>query len=302
MIDLPELADWTLDTVHLLVAEGVFEAERFDLKETLPHPKNWDTKDRLLKAIAAFANSYGGFFVFGIKDDKNLSSADRVVGMPVAYDLPEHFGNYPAKCQPAVEWRPKNPAIRLTNGKVLHVVHVSPSPRRPHAVEADGGSFVFPKRTNKGNEVMSYEEIRTAFQISEFRRSKIAVLIAELDHINALANSVKSDLQQKEHVIQQGHVLQAAWAMRYPTMLLDTCLADVHALIENDGDLWGDLRVVRTAAGYHNAICEGFSNIAYLKTNNQPRQDRQHYDQVEARADVLIKHTICAIDGLRTHL
>lgn len=61
----------------------------------------------------------------------------------------------------------KNPPIVLTTGRLVHVVYIPPSFLAPHAVETDGG-FVFPKRTNKGTELMSIEEIRGAFRYTEF--------------------------------------------------------------------------------------------------------------------------------------
>ncbi len=62
---IPEtLADWTLDVVGALLTQGVFESDRFDFKEVLPHSKNAKGKDRLRKTCAAFGNAGGGYLIF----------------------------------------------------------------------------------------------------------------------------------------------------------------------------------------------------------------------------------------------
>ena len=58
---IPEtLAGWNLEVVRALVEQGVFETDRFDFKETLPHSKDEKGKSRLRRDVAAFANSGGG--------------------------------------------------------------------------------------------------------------------------------------------------------------------------------------------------------------------------------------------------
>ena len=65
------LEDWTLESLTSLVERG-FESESFDLKERLPHPASDKGKRRLRKEVAAFANSAGGFLIFGVADDRAL--------------------------------------------------------------------------------------------------------------------------------------------------------------------------------------------------------------------------------------
>jgi len=193
---IPEALDgWTLDVLHALVEQGVFETDRFDFKEMLPHTKDDDGKRRLRKDSAAFANSAGGFFVFGIKNDKGLPAADRLVGLRATGDFPEQFGNYPSTCEPSVEWTFKNPAIPLLNGNVVHVVHVPSSPRRPHGI-LDDGRWWFCKRTNKGTETMSHAELRAAFSATREKVAKLHAIIAELQYLRDRAQEVNAQASQ----------------------------------------------------------------------------------------------------------
>jgi predicted HTH transcriptional regulator len=66
---LPDrLQDWTIRHVEQLVQRGVHENDQFDLKEMLPHPADNAGKMRLKKTCAAFANSAGGYLIFGVAD------------------------------------------------------------------------------------------------------------------------------------------------------------------------------------------------------------------------------------------
>src|SRR2546425_11113138 len=98
MSGLPErLESWNIETVRDLVARGVYEGDLFDLK--LMVPRDEGGKHRLRKACAAFANSRGGYLVFGVSDDKALAPVERVVGIDASIDFPGEFGNFPGKCE-----------------------------------------------------------------------------------------------------------------------------------------------------------------------------------------------------------
>ena len=66
------LGEWTVESVRRLLELGAHEGDRFELKEALPHSKDEAGKDRLRKTCAAFANSFGGFIIFGVKDQRDL--------------------------------------------------------------------------------------------------------------------------------------------------------------------------------------------------------------------------------------
>lgn len=72
------LADWSLPILKELMARHVFEDEQFDFKEGLPDARDEKAKDRLRKTCSAFANTEGGFLVFGVSDAKDLLPAARL--------------------------------------------------------------------------------------------------------------------------------------------------------------------------------------------------------------------------------
>lgn len=189
---IPEtLADWTLEMIEALLHQGIFESDRFDFKEKLPHKSDEKDKQRLVKACASFANSGGGFLIFGVKDNKGLTPSQRLIGLDPGEDFPERFGNFPSSADPSVEWTFRNPALRLQDGRLVHVAHIAPSPRRPHAV-LDQDRWWFCKRTSKGTEAMSYHEVRDAFTDAARRRGELAWLAAEVERIHDLAKDLNA--------------------------------------------------------------------------------------------------------------
>jgi hypothetical protein len=271
---IPEtLQAWTLEAIEALLAQGVFESDRFDFKEMLPHNKAEPDKLRLRKACAAFGNSDGGFFIFGVKDNKGLAPADRIVGLDPALDFPVQFGNFPSGVEPSVEWLPRNPAIHLENNRLVHVVHVPPSTRRPHGV-IDDERWWFCKRTSKGTEAMSYEEVRLSFQDTENRRTKLALLSSELSHIAWVAERLLRELP--DNASTDGLVNDWAWMTRYPTTVIDTILGDAYSLFADKTDIQLALASLRDETRRSNEVGAVYSNYTFIRSTADPQRVRLH--------------------------
>jgi predicted HTH transcriptional regulator len=157
------LTDWSVNAVVDLLRKGLFETDNFDYKELLPHKNDKTGKDRLQRTCCAFANSDGGFIVYGISDDRTQNPEDRLVGLPKDQDFPQLFGNYPRNCVPFIEWNFLNPPLPLKSGNVLHVVQIPKSWKAPHATGDRDSGWRFTKRTNQGDEGMTIEEVRSAY-------------------------------------------------------------------------------------------------------------------------------------------
>jgi predicted HTH transcriptional regulator len=175
------LTEWSIPGITNLLIQGYYETEFFDFKEMLPPSRDDADKIRLSKSCCAFANSSGGFLVFGVKDDKSLPPTNRLVGFDPSFDFPEQFGSYPKNCNPSIAWNFLNPPLQLENGRVIHIVEIPRSWNAPHCIESGGSKGPdlirrFIKRTNKGNEDMSYEEVRMAFLQYYEKRLKLQLL------------------------------------------------------------------------------------------------------------------------------
>jgi hypothetical protein len=234
-----QLEDWTVDALVDLLARGVFEPESFDYKEALPHPRNEQDKSNVRKDCCAFANTLGGFLVYGVKDDRTLPMNARLIGVDEGLDFPRDFGSFPAGCRPSVTWHFKNPPLRIANGKVAHVIFIPRSWRAPHSLasERPQEGFLFPKRTNKGNEYMSYEEVRNSFLQYYEKRLKLHLLQSELDTI---ARHVQMNNVSDETIGQEFGI----WTI--PLNVIETVLSDAYTLLAERPDIISALMTIRT--------------------------------------------------------
>ena len=173
------LEDWNFDSVQELVSKGYFETDVFDFKEVLSATINRDSyRKRIATTACAFANVQGGFLVFGVKDaQSSLTAEERLVGIPKSLELAKWLGDAVSSAQPTIRFVPQNPPIELPDSKtVIFVVHIPPGNRGPH-MTSDGKFY---KRTNKGNEAMSYLEIESSFLRYEERIAKVKLLYLTL--------------------------------------------------------------------------------------------------------------------------
>jgi predicted HTH transcriptional regulator len=115
--------EWTLDAITQLLIKGYKEHESFDFKESLPHKSNADKKIDLLKDCCSFANSSGGFLVFGVTDDVSAPLNDRLKGISTKEFLVD-FGNFPSQCIPSIRWDFRNPPLYLDNGNAIYVIEI----------------------------------------------------------------------------------------------------------------------------------------------------------------------------------
>lgn len=174
------LADWTIDVVRTIVESGVTENDVFDLKADLQDAPGQR------KVVAAFANTRGGFLVYGVTDDRRIVGVSRD-------ELPSEFGGkLRDELAPSVSYEFAKP-IDVVGGRRLFIVEIPRSKRGPHAVRLNGG-WTFLKRTAAGNnDPMSVEEIRGAFTESDRRHRDLAWIQADLARINEVGRRLNAE-------------------------------------------------------------------------------------------------------------
>lgn len=69
--------------------------------------------------------------MIGVRDDRSLAAADRLVGCAPADEVPRDFGMLASTCAPPVPFTLLNPSLPLPDGRLVHVFHIPPSSRRP---------------------------------------------------------------------------------------------------------------------------------------------------------------------------
>jgi hypothetical protein len=262
---IPEtLNGWTLAVVRDLLAQGYDEGDRFDFKEMLP--KDPDGRMRLAKTCAAFANSQGGYLVFGVADAKRPVE-QRLTGIDASIDFPVQFGEYPRRCVPSVEWTPRNPPIKLATGGSLPIVEVPASASIPHGVPEQSGAWFFPKRTAKGNEAMTIEEVRAAFLGFYEKRIKLQLLRTELQRIQRKAGLMTPSMYR---------LTEQPSMMTFDTVVIESILPDTYTLLVRSPDLLNKLGEIRDHCRQVNDAVARMQPFYYQAMANAAAVNNEH--------------------------
>ena len=166
MLLVKPLDDLSESDLDQLVLDGTAECKTIEYKLMLPGKSEGDTKEFLADA-SSFANSAGGYLIYGIK---------AVNGQPVELcGLPENSTGDAEILRLESSIRtginPRMPgvhskAVPLGSGKVVLIIRIPRSYAAPHMVTYKGSSRFF-SRSSNGKYQLDVGEIRTAFLLSE---------------------------------------------------------------------------------------------------------------------------------------
>lgn len=271
-IDL-KLDDWNEALILDFLSKGMFECDYFDFKETLPNSKDEAAKSRLVNACCSFANSGGGFLIFGVKDDRSLNATARLVGMDPKFDFPALFGTYPQKCEPSINWTIRNPPLQLKTGNVVNIIFIPKSPRGPHSVGKPEQGLKFLKRTNQGTDYMSSGEIKNAYLGYYEKRLKVQLLFAEL-------GDIATDAQRM--MLPDKQIATHYPFIEFNLSILETIYPEVFTLIYDNSDLVERLMRLRNLCKTANSCIAHFLRQAMLPRGDQSESIKMHNLQVSS--------------------
>jgi Putative DNA-binding domain len=266
------LQDWTLEAIQDLVKSGINENDSFDFKADL------QPSDKQAKIVAAFANTRGGFLIFGVTDK-------RVIEGVMNAELPRDFSGRLKNLEPSVACN-FSASLMLENDRRIYIVEVPRSNRGPHSVRSEERT-IFLKRTPAGtNESMSYEEIRLAFQDTEMRRSKLALVASELDLIGSIASRLLDNTPDDPAL----GVHYWTFVTRYPTTLLDTVLGDAFSLLASDTETWDMLAFLRDAVRNSNTAAKHLGDLAFAPLTNKEKDIAMLTGQIRRSAEAIVEN------------
>jgi hypothetical protein len=228
-----KLSDWNYDVIQNL-ASKYLETNTFDFKFTIKSldPK---TNQSIINTACAFANTNGGFLVFGVnrKDDAHYV----IEGLDKSDNYAKEFGDKISSINPTIHFNFLNPPISIPkSNKILFVAEIPLSKDRPHMTE----NGVFYYRTNKGNEIMDYEQVKEAFLRYEERKHKLRFLYTELLYNNRVADSISGF-----HGDPGG---DSDFPM-FSTEVITNLMPDIYMLIQDNPDLIRKLFDLREGMG-----------------------------------------------------
>jgi hypothetical protein len=288
-----KINDWTFDIILNLLKQGYYECEYFDFKEMLPHKNDSTGKSRLTKACGAFANQNGGFLIYGIKDDKLVQPEQRIVGIDNSIDFPEQFGNYPLKLNPSVQWEFLNPPIKLESGNLVHVIEIKTSLLKPVGYEDGEKGWFFSKRTNKGDELMSYEEIKLNFMNFYEKKIKLQLLLSELNTI---------ERNCKELNISDERISTHFSLVKFNLKIVETVLSDTYTILYNEIELIGSLDNLRSTCHIVNNKIDLFLSSVMLPMTNKNEIVKSHNEFIKNKIPSVLRDSTDCIGLLETFL
>lgn len=130
-MDLLEIQEYTIDTIHNLIANEVEENIHLDYKASGALGKKDDKKNEIVKDVTAFANSDGGIIIYGLTEE-NHKPKD-IDGVDGSTFTKEWLENIIHQAQPRIN-DVMIYAIR-ENGKIersIYVVKIPRSESAPH--------------------------------------------------------------------------------------------------------------------------------------------------------------------------
>lgn len=137
------------------------EDDSFDLKEMIPSDD--DGKYRLKKEFCGYANRTGGFFFFGVKDDKTIigiDENDKEFTTKIGQIVITHI--FP----PTIDWRLYENISLEEQGKCIYVIKVFESVfwKKPHVVYSQNKGLCIPVRESGNLRLLTDgAEIRRVF-------------------------------------------------------------------------------------------------------------------------------------------
>lgn len=236
------LADWTYERIAMLCTVGQPEGDRHDFKYNLVDQKS------LTKLCCAFANTFGGFVIIGVKDNKR----DHFDAIGIDPDK-ELYGNFVAKVKadPDVPVLFPKTITVPSSTKLLYVFEISQSPRRPH-LPTPADQRVFWKRQGSLCAQMTLEEIRLQMNSYEEKREKLALLLIDLSH---KVRSIAEQATMAENYFN---------GSMFSFEIFDRVVADSFAILAADVNSIGALDTIRKQLETLNAVKQRMLSIQAL--------------------------------------
>ena len=262
------LNEWTFEIVKELVDKRTNESDRHDFKKELPESES------LTKICCAFANTKGGFIILGVKQN---SSSFEICGINNDIELAHKFGQK-IKANPTIEFSLPKIINIPDSSNVLAVFEIPISSERPHVPDNAPEKRLFQKRTNRGNDFMSYEEIKLSFQNHQERREKLKLLYIELLSNIEQLNSMKIDDASKENA----HSL-----VTLDSTIITGLLSELYTSISNNNELVKILLIIRERTKIINNKIKLFFSQVVIPMTNKGEIVKAHNEFINSKVDEL---------------
>jgi Putative DNA-binding domain len=274
--------DVTLNDIRSLIDTQQREGERIDYKVDLPLPIKSDDRKEFLRDITSFANTYGGYLILGVGEDKDKGIPINIPGL--AIDNLDRFKQaIENMIRDSIEPRLFAYTIRdleVVTGRYVIFIYVPRSWNPPHRLQDDR----FYRRNSAGKYILSVEQLRRIFtqgadtleRIRRFVRERVYLINADEGSVPLLPNTPKVILHVLPLASFEGNL-----TLPIGSNLLST-LREIYPLGEigssnlgynADGLVWSYSTGTRSSSYtqlFRNSIFEGVnSDMANINDNSE---------------------------------
>ena len=155
------------DIKNLVLIRKEQENNYLEYKERIePNDK---FKKKFLKTTSGFANAKGGYIIIGIKEDKNTNLLE-ILGIEktINHQKVEEWVNNVliASLDNKVQYNIKTIKIKDNNEKIVLIIYIPESPKKPHMVTFKGENHYY-LRHNKSVNLATQSEVEEMFEYSK---------------------------------------------------------------------------------------------------------------------------------------
>jgi len=169
------LKDITISDLQRLIEDEIIESKQIEYKSQLPGKKQSD-KQKFLADISSFANASGGDIIYGIKEDRDKGTPDKIIGLELE-NVDQESLRLHNLIRDGIE--PNIPSsqidiniIEIKDSNSVIIIRIKKSWLGPHRVILGGWNQFYSRNTN-GKYPLDVQELKSAFILSETLGEKI---------------------------------------------------------------------------------------------------------------------------------
>jgi hypothetical protein len=195
------LSEWCVEWINEILNRDEEESMHLEFKADI-NSKDPKHLYNIQKAVSSFANTFGGFIVFGIKDKASASGWERLCGVQNTTGFAKELTNklFNGKLIPHIFYEgPNIIQIHCNNTeRSVAIIKISSSELKPHAIVSESGLLEFWMRGNSTATAIPYPHLTSLIAESSELRNLLAALYLDTEYVDSFADKMCIPVYSRE--------------------------------------------------------------------------------------------------------